>query len=76
VPLNHWSGQASVLSDLLPYLTYLFARSLLIALMMGAVSTFEMSVNFYHTTRRSNPEDSHLQEYVSFPTPSKLFLLS
>jgi hypothetical protein len=26
-----------------------------------AASTFEMSVNFYQTTRRNNPEDSHLQ---------------
>jgi hypothetical protein len=34
---------------------------LLIALMMEAASTSEMSVNFYQTTRRYNPEDSHLQ---------------
>jgi hypothetical protein len=32
----------------------------LIALMMAAASTSETSVNFYHTTRRYNPEDSHL----------------
>jgi hypothetical protein len=32
-----------------------------IALMMEAVSTSEMLVNFYQTTRRKNPEDSHLQ---------------
>jgi hypothetical protein len=31
-----------------------------IALMMEAASTSEMSVNFYQTTRRNNPEDSHL----------------
>jgi hypothetical protein len=31
-----------------------------IALMMEAVSTSETSVNFYQTTRRYNPEDSHL----------------
>jgi hypothetical protein len=32
-----------------------------IALMMlGAASTSETSVNFYHTTRRNIPEDSHL----------------
>jgi hypothetical protein len=30
-----------------------------IALMMEAASTSETSVNFYHTTRRSNPEDSN-----------------
>jgi hypothetical protein len=34
----------------------------LIALMMEAVSTSETSVNFYQTTRRNNPEDSHLQQ--------------
>jgi hypothetical protein len=29
--------------------------------MMEAASTSETSVNFYQTTRRNNPEDSHLQ---------------
>jgi hypothetical protein len=29
--------------------------------MMEAASTSETSVNFYHTTRRNNPEDSPLQ---------------
>jgi hypothetical protein len=28
--------------------------------MMAAASTSETSVNFYQTTRRNNPEDSHL----------------
>jgi hypothetical protein len=32
----------------------------LIALMMEAVSISETSANFYQTTRRNNPEDSHL----------------
>jgi hypothetical protein len=36
------------------------SRGLLIALMMEAVSASETSVNFYQTTRRNNPEDSHL----------------
>jgi hypothetical protein len=36
------------------------ARGLLIALMMEAASISETSVNFYQTTRRNNPEDSHL----------------
>jgi hypothetical protein len=31
-----------------------------IALMMEAVSTSETLVNFYKTTRRNIPEDSHL----------------
>jgi hypothetical protein len=30
------------------------------ALMMGAASTSETSVNFYQTTRCNNPEDNHL----------------
>jgi hypothetical protein len=29
--------------------------------MIEAVSTSETSVNFYQTTRRNNPENSHLQ---------------
>jgi hypothetical protein len=32
-----------------------------ISLMTEAASTSETSVNFYQTTRRYNPEDSHLQ---------------
>jgi hypothetical protein len=32
----------------------------IIALMMEVASTSEMSVKFYQTTRRNNPEDSHL----------------
>jgi hypothetical protein len=32
----------------------------IITLMMEAASTSEMSVNFYHTTRCNNPEDSQL----------------
>jgi hypothetical protein len=31
----------------------------MIALMMEAASTSETLVNFYQTTRRYNPEDSH-----------------
>jgi hypothetical protein len=34
-----------------------------IALMMEAASTSEMSVNFYQTTQRYNPEDSHLHTH-------------
>jgi hypothetical protein len=39
---------------------------LLIALMMKAASTSETSVNFYHTARCNNPEDSHRQPIISF----------
>jgi hypothetical protein len=35
-----------------------------IALMMQAVSTSETSVNFYQTTRRNIPEDSHLHHHL------------
>jgi hypothetical protein len=34
-----------------------------IALMMEAASTYEASVNVYQTTRRNNPEDSHLSTF-------------
>jgi hypothetical protein len=34
--------------------------SLTIVSMMEAASTSETSVSFYQTTRRNNPEDSHL----------------
>jgi hypothetical protein len=33
----------------------------IIALMMEAVSFYEMSVNIYQITRRNIPDDSHLQ---------------
>jgi hypothetical protein len=35
----------------------------LIALMMEAARTSEALVNFYQTTRRYNPEDSHLHAF-------------
>jgi hypothetical protein len=35
-------------------------RHVVITLMIEAASTFEMSVNFYQTTWRYHPEDSHL----------------
>jgi hypothetical protein len=34
-----------------------------IALMMEAARTSETLVNFYQTTRRYNPEDSHLRPH-------------
>jgi hypothetical protein len=48
----------------------------LIALMMEAVSTSEISVNFYETTRRNIPESCHLltcihknlKSYTIYPT--------
>jgi hypothetical protein len=38
-------------------------RSKVIAPMMEAARTSETLVNFYQTTRRYNPEDSHLCTY-------------
>jgi hypothetical protein len=35
-------------------------RVIMDALIMEAASTSETSVNFYQTTRRKNPEDSHI----------------
>jgi hypothetical protein len=35
----------------------------LIALMMEAARTSETLVNFYQTTRRYNPQDSHLRSH-------------
>jgi hypothetical protein len=32
--------------------------------MMEAASTSETSVSFYQTTRRNNPDDSHLQNVL------------
>jgi hypothetical protein len=37
----------------------------LIDLMMEAASTSKTSLNFYQTTRRNTPEDSHLQFFIS-----------
>jgi hypothetical protein len=39
-----------------------------IALMMEAARTSETLVNFYQTTRRYNPEDSHLRESKLYET--------
>jgi hypothetical protein len=39
------------------------ACCLLIALMLEAARTSETLVNFYQTTRRCNPEDSHLRTH-------------
>jgi hypothetical protein len=38
------------------------------ALMMEAVSTSEMSVNFYQTSQSSIPEDSHLCMFMKAVT--------
>jgi hypothetical protein len=38
-------------------------EDLLIALMMEAARTSETLENFYQTTRRYNPEDSHLRTH-------------
>jgi hypothetical protein len=46
--------------------------------MMEAASTSETSVNFYQTTRRYNPEDSHLPSISNFlqpPVPLKFNIL-
>jgi hypothetical protein len=40
-----------------------FIRVMIIALMMGAASASETSVNFYQTSWHNNPEDSHLHAH-------------
>jgi hypothetical protein len=49
------------------------AASIIIARMMEAASTSEMSVNFYQTTRRNSPEDSHLHTRSRENLKSHLF---
>jgi hypothetical protein len=48
---------------LVPLHLRLLTRGWLIALMMEAVQTSETSVNSYRSTRRYNPEDSHLRTH-------------
>jgi hypothetical protein len=45
-----------------PYTPYTLrdVLKMAIALMMEAANTSETSINVYQTTRRNNPEDSHL----------------
>jgi hypothetical protein len=48
------------------------AASITIAQMVEAVSTSKTSVNYYQTTRRNNPEDSHPhKDIVEFNGPSR-----
>jgi hypothetical protein len=49
-----------LVSFMVGWLVGCLARCLLIALMMEAARTSDTLVNFYQTTRRYNPEDSHL----------------
>jgi hypothetical protein len=44
------------------------------ALMMEAANTSETSVNFYQTTQRNNPEDSHLHTFCYENLKSHLHL--
>jgi hypothetical protein len=50
-------------------------NTLLIALMMEAARTSETLVNFYQTTLRYNPEDSHLHTRRRENLKSHLFSL-
>jgi hypothetical protein len=66
-----------VRSRFLPWLTdsYISNRfhslGLLIALMMEAARTSETLVNFYQTSRRYNPEDSHLLSTILHGTTTQ-----
>jgi hypothetical protein len=46
----------------------------IIALMLEAARTYETLANFYQTTRRYNPEDSHLRNPSIPPTCSMISL--
>jgi hypothetical protein len=63
-----WTGHASVLFDLLLYINHIFARGLLIVLMIQAVGTLETSANFYQTTLHDIPEDNRLYLPVIYLT--------
>jgi hypothetical protein len=52
---------AFIIKAIVNVLDFSSSSSSSIALMMDAVSTSETSVNFYQTTRRNIPENSHLQ---------------
>jgi hypothetical protein len=41
------------------------AASIIRALMMEAANTSETSVNFYQTTLRNNPEDTHHKRFLN-----------
>jgi hypothetical protein len=43
--------------------TQKYSFIIIIALMMEAARTSETTVNFYQTTRRYNPEDSHIRTH-------------
>jgi hypothetical protein len=45
----------------------------IIRAMMEAASTSETSVNFYRTTQRYSPEDSHLRNSIQFSSLIKVF---
>jgi hypothetical protein len=60
---EYWEGcMGSVTTEIKPDIDY----SRKINLMMEAVSTFETPVNFYQTTRRNIPEDSHLRSILLY----------
>jgi hypothetical protein len=61
----------------LEVLTAVSTKMAVIALMMEAARTSETLVNFYQTTRRYNPEDSHLRctkLYIIFWNPHRFVI--
>jgi hypothetical protein len=59
-----WRGEATFIKPdirLKRAVFWVVAPCSLITLMMEAARTSETLVNFYQTTRRYNPEDSHLR---------------
>jgi hypothetical protein len=49
-------------------------KTIIFALMMEAARTSETLVNFYQTTQRYNPEDSHLKYHKDLGSPRILYV--
>jgi hypothetical protein len=60
--IPHWSGQSSALISWFLYLKPIPHAQLTHCPDDEGASTSETLVNFYQTTWRYNPEDSHLQD--------------
>lgn len=45
-------------------------------LMTEIIKTYETSVNFFHTSRSNNPEESHLLNLIHFTIPTTSFVIS
>jgi hypothetical protein len=65
-----WYGRS--LPDVSEMLLASIFGAMMMSLMMEAQGTFETSVNFYQSTRRNNPEDSHLHTLCGYVTVTNI----